>query len=315
MSELFRKSLFLKLAFVALLYGALTAEPHAPKSILDSRPLEIERVASAEPVKSGAADVMTHAHNDYEQDRPLYDALANGFTSVEADIWLSHGKVAISHLGWSFKGTLEELYLNPLQTLVTKKGSVYGDHQPFFLWLEIKDSNPQLRVALHELLAKYPMLGKSVLPILTGNDESKKKYFQEFPDAPVLRDSESFSFKDPSHTNNDKWSWYSLPWSRYFFWKGKGALSPLEVARLQTLVDSIHALGRKIRFWGTPDTEDFWSLAMTSHVDAIGTDSLGALGQFITSGNTACNKSDHEKAQDPCPVRVTSNSHNLRMWK
>ena len=310
MTDLFRKSLFLKLAFVILLYGAFTAEPRAPASVLDSRPLEIERVTAA-----GETTPLTHAHNDYEQNRPLYDALANGFKSVEADIWLSHGKIAVSHLGWRFKGTLEELYLLPLQSLVTQKGSVYGDHQPFFLWLEIKDSNPELRSALHALLAKYPMVGKSVLPILTGDDESKKKYFQEFPDAAVVRDSERFSFSDPSRKASDKWSWYSLPWSRYFFWKGKGALSPQEVSRLQTLVNAVHALGRKIRFWGTPDTEDFWTLAMTSHVDAIGTDSLGALGQFITSGNTACNKNEHEAAQGNCPVRITSNAHALRMWK
>jgi hypothetical protein len=29
-----------------------------------------------------------HAHNDYEHDRPLYDAFAHGFNSVEADVFL-----------------------------------------------------------------------------------------------------------------------------------------------------------------------------------------------------------------------------------
>ena len=28
------------------------------------------------------------AHNDYEHERPLYDALQNGFTNIEADIIL-----------------------------------------------------------------------------------------------------------------------------------------------------------------------------------------------------------------------------------
>ncbi len=31
---------------------------------------------------------QAHAHDDYEHDRPLLDALEHGFTSVEADIWL-----------------------------------------------------------------------------------------------------------------------------------------------------------------------------------------------------------------------------------
>lgn len=28
---------------------------------------------------------LAHSHNDYERDNPLHDALANGFTSIEAD--------------------------------------------------------------------------------------------------------------------------------------------------------------------------------------------------------------------------------------
>jgi hypothetical protein len=32
-----------------------------------------------------------HAHNDYEHERPLFDALDHNFKSVEADIWLVNG--------------------------------------------------------------------------------------------------------------------------------------------------------------------------------------------------------------------------------
>src|SRR5688500_17684262 len=38
-----------------------------------------------------------HAHNDYEHERPLYDALDHGFKSVEADIWLIDGELVVSH--------------------------------------------------------------------------------------------------------------------------------------------------------------------------------------------------------------------------
>ena len=31
---------------------------------------------------------LAHAHNDYEHERPLYDAIAHGFNSVEADVFL-----------------------------------------------------------------------------------------------------------------------------------------------------------------------------------------------------------------------------------
>ena len=38
-----------------------------------------------------------HAHNDYEHNRPLYDALDHGFTSVESDVWLVDGELLVAH--------------------------------------------------------------------------------------------------------------------------------------------------------------------------------------------------------------------------
>jgi hypothetical protein len=39
----------------------------------------------------------------------------------------------VSHLGIIFKGTLEDLYLKPLQERVNRWGSVHGDGRPFLL--------------------------------------------------------------------------------------------------------------------------------------------------------------------------------------
>ena len=48
----------------------------------------------------------THAHNDYQHDRPLHDALAARVHSVEADVWFSGGRFEVSHLGLLSKGTI-----------------------------------------------------------------------------------------------------------------------------------------------------------------------------------------------------------------
>ena len=44
------------------------------------------------------------AHNDYCHKHPLYDALENGFTSIEADIFLKDGKLIVAHIFPYFKG-------------------------------------------------------------------------------------------------------------------------------------------------------------------------------------------------------------------
>src|SRR5260370_29845311 len=96
--------------------------------------------------------VLTHSHNDYTQRHPLADALSNGFRSVEADIWLVDGEIWVSHLGFNLVGTLRELYLEPLREMIERRGAVYGDGEPLYLWLDIKTSEPARRPALHALL-------------------------------------------------------------------------------------------------------------------------------------------------------------------
>lgn len=73
-----------------------------------------------------------HAHNDYLHPRPLYDALAHGFTSVEADVFLVDGELLVAHdpAGLDPRRTLAALYLDPLRALVRAgHGSVHPHHR------------------------------------------------------------------------------------------------------------------------------------------------------------------------------------------
>jgi len=40
---------------------------------------------------------QAHAHNDYLHKNPLFDALDNGFTSVEVDVHLLRGNLYVAH--------------------------------------------------------------------------------------------------------------------------------------------------------------------------------------------------------------------------
>ncbi|MEI9962731.1 MAG: hypothetical protein WDM76_16925 [Limisphaerales bacterium] len=67
---------------------------------------------------------QAHAHNDYEHTRPLFDALDNGFCSVEADISLVDGRLLVAHKPseTSPEKTLQRLYLDPLRERVKANG-------------------------------------------------------------------------------------------------------------------------------------------------------------------------------------------------
>ena len=100
-----------------------------------------------------------HAHNDYEHNRPLYDALDHGFTSVESDVWLVDGELLVAHDREDVNPdrTLESLYLEPLLDEVKKNGgSVYpGYEHEFILWIDIKSQGVETYQAIHKELRKY----------------------------------------------------------------------------------------------------------------------------------------------------------------
>lgn len=90
--------------------------------------------------RAGLRRSLKHAHNDYEHPRPLLDALAQNFESVEADVWLDGNDIGVSHNGAPFKGSLKALYLDPLAAKA-RTGSLPS---PFFLWLDLKQGNQKL---------------------------------------------------------------------------------------------------------------------------------------------------------------------------
>ena len=100
-----------------------------------------------------------YAHNDYWHKRPLHDALENGYTNIEVNIFQVGNEFVVAHLFPFFRSgkTLENLYLNPLYEHITKnKGRVYANnYRPIILMIDIKMNANKTYQALKEVLAKY----------------------------------------------------------------------------------------------------------------------------------------------------------------
>src|SRR4026209_1670723 len=82
-----------------------------------------------------------HAHNDYEHAQPLWDALRQGFCSVEADIYLENGALLVGHDLKDVKPerTLRKLYLEPLRELTGRNnGRIYPNGPSVTLLIDIK---------------------------------------------------------------------------------------------------------------------------------------------------------------------------------
>jgi hypothetical protein len=265
--------LFAVLASLALL-GPASAEDHAGRV---------------------GALARAHAHNDYEHDAPLFDALGQGFTSVEADVWLVDGKLLVAHDLEQVKAerTLEALYLEPLRALVqANDGRVHpGFEHSLQLLIDLKSDGAETYRALHDVLAQYSDIlsvfsyrhvqENAVTAVISGNRPLEliarqrvryAAYDGRWSDAGTDADAAFI----PLVSDN---------WTKQFKWDGVGAIPEDEAQKLHDFVAAVHEQGRRVRFWATPDDPErrqaVWSELVEAGVDYINTDDLAGLSAFL----------------------------------
>ena len=231
-----------------------------------------------------------HAHNDYLHARPLFEALDNGFTSVEADIFFVNGNLLVGHTRDALKPerTLESLYLAPLAERVRENGGhVYRKNSRFYLLIDIKGNPQETYQKLQPLLAKYASMftsiesGKvrpgAITVVLTGNRPQI-----EFVDSRPRYAGLDGRLSDlDSHSPADHMPMISENWSKRFTWTGKGPMPEKERTDLREIVKKALASGRIVRFWATPEDETVWRELRAADVDLINTDQLGRLAKFL----------------------------------
>jgi hypothetical protein len=232
----------------------------------------------------------THAHNDYEHTRPLFDALDQGFTSVEADIYLTGDQLLIGHTSSSLKPerTLEKLYLDPLRERARANGGrIYRDGPPFYLLIDVKTPATPAYKRLHEVLSRYADVlttvrdGKiepgAITVVVSGNRDKAAMVAQKLRFAGLDGRAADLDGKDPA----DLMPWISDRWGALFKWNGEGEMPAAERSRLQEMVRKSHAQGKLLRLWATPEKQALWAELYSAGVDLINTDKLAELAAFL----------------------------------
>ncbi len=236
-----------------------------------------------------------HAHNDYQHARPLLDALDQGFTSVEADIFLVGDKLLVAHEQKEIRPerTLQSLYLQPLKERVVRNGGrVYRDEPRFVLLIDLKTAAEPTYRRLHEVLTEYrdmlttfgPAGRKegAVLVVVSGAQPLEQMQAQAVRCAGCdgrlnHLDSELSADLIPMISDN---------WGNCFSWRGVGPMPPDQRRKLEDIVSKSHVKGRLVRFWATPDLPSLardavWQELLSAGVDLINTDDLQGLRRFL----------------------------------
>ena len=241
-----------------------------------------------------AVPIPAHAHNDYLHERPLFDALENGFRSLEADVFAVGDSLYVAHNRKDIEPgrTLRALYLEPLMKYILENEKTNFDSaHPLILLVDIKDDGLSTYKLLDGILNDYQEIlcgiagdtcvWGSVMIVISGNR----------PMEYMMQQTRRLAFVDGRL--NDLTGVYTsllMPlvsdrWPKYFSWKGKGAMPASERAQLRSYVRQAHEKGQLIRFWATPDKpgrerDAIWLELLDAGVDLINTDDLAGMREF-----------------------------------
>lgn len=233
-----------------------------------------------------------HAHNDYEHDRPLLDALDHGFCSVEADIYAVDGELLVAHdrEDCTPERTLRKLYLDPLaERAKANGGRVYPGGPTVVLLIDFKSGPEETYPILREQLQDY----KDMLTKFTNESKDEGAVTIVLsgasPREAVAAEEERFVGIDGRIPDLDaNPSPFLVPmisssWTSTFEWYGRKDM-PAEIeAKMKDIVSRAHEQGRIVRFWAAPQNDYAWEKMTAAKVDLLNTDHLDRLQKFLLS--------------------------------
>jgi alkaline phosphatase len=228
-----------------------------------------------------------HSHNDYAQKTPFYLAYNAHFGSIEADIWAVNGELFVAHnkTDISKSRTLDILYLQPIIELFKKNnGQAWNDsHATFQLLIDLKTEVEPTLSLLVEKLKKYPDVfdpaknRNAVRVTITGNRPEPAKFIN-YPDFIFFDGNISLKY---DKVQLGRVGIYSENLANFTKWKGLAAIPAKDELRLRQIIDSVHGINKRIRFWNAPDTSADWKILMNLKVDFINTDHIAELSSFL----------------------------------
>lgn len=221
-----------------------------------------------------------HAHNDYLQKQPFYEAYDFGFGSIEADVYPVKGVLHVAHHKNEIREgfTLSSYYIEPLARQLEQK-----QNRKLLLLIDIKEDYKQsLELLIKELIPLKNYLhsptSRGPVMIAISGDRPAPAEFDLYPDYIWFDSDLKYEY------SKEQWgrvALVSLPFNKWSDWKAESDPKPGQLDKVQALIDSVHRLGKPIRFWAAPDNKLSWQWQQKLKVDLIGTDKLEDLALFL----------------------------------
>lgn len=231
--------------------------------------------------------LKAHSHNDYSNVIPFWIAYYNHFSSIEADIWIVNDELYVAHDRQAIKPerTLDALYLQPIVNMVRYNGGKPWHDFPSGLQIliDLKTEGVPTLDLLTKKLKEYPDVfdpavnANAVSIVISGNR----------PDPSLYQNYPSFIFFDgilgQKYTGEQlaRIPLFSENLATLIRWDGKSAFTEKDNKKLLSLIDSLHTMNKKVRFWNAPDNPVAWDILLKSGIDYVNTDHINQLATFL----------------------------------
>lgn len=219
-----------------------------------------------------------HSHNDYAQQKPFHLAYNEGFGSIEADIHLVGDQLLVGHDTKDLikEKTLESLYLQPLK-------AYNQPNRKLQILIDIKTDAIKTIDQLVKTLLNYPTIinNKYIKIVLSGNAPSPEK-FDKYPDFIWFDGRLNLNY---TANQLSRVAIISEDYYKVIDFKPKWPLDSLTISKVKQFIDKVHALGKPVRLWASPDNPAAWEVFITSGVDYINTDKINELADYLIKRN------------------------------
>lgn len=228
-----------------------------------------------------------HSHNDYTRNNPFKQAYGLGFGSIEVDLFLKDGELYVAHDPHEITKdrTFTKLYLEPILEAYkhSEDGFLYPNQGQLQLLIDPKTEGAPILDHLTKLLKPHRELfdsknnPKAVKLLISGN-RPKAEDFPKYDDIFYFDGNLSENY---SPAQLERIGLISVSFGSLSKWNGLGRLTDKDLKIIKTKVDSVHRLGKKIRFWASPDTKTTWYEWPKIGIDYINTDKPFELSEFL----------------------------------
>jgi alkaline phosphatase len=227
-----------------------------------------------------------HSHNDYLHEKPFFEAFSLGFGMIEVDIFEQNNELMVAHEKKSIQPekTFSRLYLNPLiEQIKQSQGQIYPNNLKIRLLIDIKENGDQVLRLLENQMKPYRNYfdiknNPNAVQIIISGDMPKSEDFKNYDKVFYFdgRPKRAYSRKDFKRV-----PLISCSILDFVKWNKQGIYSEIETKNLQKYVDSVHRVGKLVRFWATPNSISSFKTLTDLGVDFVGTDDLQLLSEYF----------------------------------